>query len=195
MRILLYTARNAEMKKNFWLLILWKCILIMAIFFLNQRTLNRLLQMANKKLHVLFLCVKIVVMNLRTTARFPRPNDLTLTSLWSLFPGYFLLVLLPAVTCLFPKLCAPTPNTFFQPHWDTKDCDQVQVFVLKSTCKVTCIVRTDPLKARNLALCFHWSRIKPFSITQLDHQPVPEAAALSCGLSGTCQEHVRGWEY
>lgn len=182
-------------KKNLWLLVLWKCILIMPIFFLNQRTLNRLLQMANKKLHVLFLCVKIMVMNLRTTARFPRPNDLTLTSLWSLFPGYFLLVLLPAVTCLFPKLCAPTPNTFFQPHWDTKDCDQVQVFVLKSTCKVTCIVRTDPLTAWNLALCFHWSRIKPFSTTQLDHQPVCEAAVLSCGLSGTCQEHVRGWEY
>lgn len=110
----------------------------------NQTKLNRLLlQMANKKLCILFLCIKIEVVNLEMTARFPRASDLTLTSLWRLFPGYFLLLLLSAVTCLFPKLCAPImPNTSFQPHWDKKDCDEGQVFVLKSTCTV----RKDPLR-------------------------------------------------
>lgn len=125
MRILLCTARNTEVEKKSpisWKYVLWKYILNMANFFYNQRKLSRLLLlMANKKLGILFLCVKIVVMNLRMTARFPRANYLTLMSLWRLFPGYFLLVLLPAVTCLLPKLCAPImQNTSFQSHWEKK---------------------------------------------------------------------------
>lgn len=121
-------------------------------------------------------------MNLGMTAVFPRADHLTLWSLWRLLPGYLLLVLLPAVTLLFPKLRAPAmPNTPFRPHWDKKHCDQVQAFVPKSTCRVTYIVRKDPLKALNSGPCFHQSRFKPFKITQLHHQPVSEAAAVSCG--------------
>lgn len=75
MRILLCTARMQRGKKPLisWKCVLWKYILNVAIFFYNQRKLNRLLLlMAYKKLGILFLCVKIVVMNLRMTAIFPR---------------------------------------------------------------------------------------------------------------------------
>lgn len=112
---------------------------------------------------------KIVMMNCGMTARFPRTDHLTLTSLWRQFPGYLLLVLLPAVILLFPKLCTPAmPNTPFQPHWNKKDCDQVQLFVLKSTCSVTCIVRRDPVKAPTVSgFFFHWVSV----FTGVDSSP------------------------
>lgn len=192
MRILLCTARNAEVKKTPHISYSLKIHSYHGYFLKKQRKLNKLLlQMANKKLCIFFLCVKNV-RDLGMTARSPRAKDLTLMSLWRLFPGY----LLPTVTRLFTKLCAPImPNTSFQPHWDKKDSDQVQVSVLKSTCNVTCNVRRNLLKVWNLGPCLHWSRFKPFTTAQLDHQPLNEAAALSWDPSGSCLEYVRGWGY
>lgn len=65
--------------------------------------------------------------------------------------------------------------------------------ISKSTYRITCRVRRDPLKALNLDPCFHWGRFKPFKITQLNCQHIFEAAALSGGHSDTCQEPGDDW--
>lgn len=81
MRILLCTARNAEVKKTPHISYSLKIHSYHGYFLKKQRKLNKLLlQMANKKLCIFFLCVKNVT-DLGMTARSPRAKDLTLMSL------------------------------------------------------------------------------------------------------------------